>query len=131
MRNQPAALDMPQNELATVIDGFRNLAAFKINLFAINGEVNKDWRSCYAKSLLNMAISKLWEILSSLDLFFEFGLVKSDLRQPPSPKFKSKNNFLSFFDFTFSFFQAIFTRWVNSKLKCYAIHLYFIFSVIF
>ena len=38
MRNQPVALDMPQNELATVIDGFRNLAAFKIDLFAINGE---------------------------------------------------------------------------------------------
>ena len=55
--------------------------------------------------------------VSSNTALLKFGQTKSDLRQPSWPKVKFKENFHTIFHFTLPFFQVLFKRWINNKLK--------------
>ena len=46
-----------------------------------------------------------------------FYLAKSDLRLSPRPKVNFKEDFLNICHFTIPFFQSLFKRWINNKLK--------------
>ena len=54
---------------------------------------------------------------------FEFGLAKL-------AESKFQRRFLNIFEFTLSFFQALFKRWVNNKLKLDESSLLYIFYYI-
>ena len=73
-----------------------------------------------------------WEMSSYVSLI-EFDFAKSNLRLSPWPKVKFKKDLLNIFHFTLSFFQALFKRCINDKLKVtlviftsYSIALYYI-----
>ena len=151
-RHQPAALDMLQNKLVRVKDGSRNPSTLKKDLFAtvVNEKrlfqnfVSDIWQGSRVrpwnwviitaqmsrKIVIKYDYLQSWESSSNTALL-EFGLAKSDLRQSSWPKVKFKEDFLNTFHFNLTFFQDLFKRWINNKLKSYISHLYFTFSIIF
>ena len=77
-----------------------------------------NWVNTTAEISCKVVINYLqsWEISSKTTLL-EIGSAKCKSWQLSWPKVKFQEDFLIIFHFTLPFFQALFNRWINNKLK--------------